>query len=424
MPRLGLALSGGGYRAAAFHLGTLRALNNMKILSKVDVLSTVSGGSIVGADYALSGDVDDYPEFEKQFILKLKQSVISRVLSSVTFVRIVLVALIWLGGIVGSQFTLYPWAGWIILILGLFFFIRYQFSIFPVSKIIEGIYDRIFFNTSKLGDLPERPLMAINSTNLETGRQFTFSKDRMGDSTYDGVKFKSALFPVSRAVMASSCVPFAFTPVPVDKEFFASANDTDRAHPMLIDGGVYDNQGMHKLTFDTSGYRCAYVITSDAGNKMPFEGSYGNVFTLLIRTMDLFMNRIKKFQMMDNMYQPGRSKEREIAYISLGWDLDRCIPGFVDNLLNNNIQERIIQAHRIPKEFLDPFDAPKIEEYLEKQTGYAEIRSRQQTPRQLAIARSVGTNLTGLSDEQINALINQSELMTELQVRLYCTMIL
>src|SRR5437870_2795881 len=49
--RLGLALSGGGYRAAAFHLGLMDVLDEEGILEKVSVLSTVSGGSIIGAIY-------------------------------------------------------------------------------------------------------------------------------------------------------------------------------------------------------------------------------------------------------------------------------------------------------------------------------------------------------------------------------------
>ena len=44
--KIGLALSGGGYRAAAYHVGTLRALHKLGILNKVDVISSVSGGSI------------------------------------------------------------------------------------------------------------------------------------------------------------------------------------------------------------------------------------------------------------------------------------------------------------------------------------------------------------------------------------------
>src|SRR5208283_3651720 len=46
---IGLALSGGGSRAIAFHLGCLRALNQLGLLDRVVVLSTVSGGSVIGA---------------------------------------------------------------------------------------------------------------------------------------------------------------------------------------------------------------------------------------------------------------------------------------------------------------------------------------------------------------------------------------
>jgi len=52
-PKLGLALSGGGFRATLFHLGVLHRLAEMDLLRKVDVISTVSGGSILGAAYYL-----------------------------------------------------------------------------------------------------------------------------------------------------------------------------------------------------------------------------------------------------------------------------------------------------------------------------------------------------------------------------------
>src|SRR5688572_5760527 len=41
----GLALSGGGVRSAAFSIGAMKALYDLKILDKVDVISSVSGGS-------------------------------------------------------------------------------------------------------------------------------------------------------------------------------------------------------------------------------------------------------------------------------------------------------------------------------------------------------------------------------------------
>src|SRR5437899_1707251 len=49
---IGLALSGGGSRAIAFHLGCLRGLDDVGLLDRIGVLSTISGGSVIGAYYA------------------------------------------------------------------------------------------------------------------------------------------------------------------------------------------------------------------------------------------------------------------------------------------------------------------------------------------------------------------------------------
>jgi predicted acylesterase/phospholipase RssA len=51
--KLGLALAGGGFRASLFHLGVLYRLAQLDLLRRVEVLSTVSGGSVIGALYAL-----------------------------------------------------------------------------------------------------------------------------------------------------------------------------------------------------------------------------------------------------------------------------------------------------------------------------------------------------------------------------------
>src|SRR5262249_46940307 len=52
--KVGLALSGGGFRASFYHLGVLARLAELDVLRHVDVLSCVSGGSIVGACYWLA----------------------------------------------------------------------------------------------------------------------------------------------------------------------------------------------------------------------------------------------------------------------------------------------------------------------------------------------------------------------------------
>ena len=46
---LALALSGGGIRSATFNLGVLQALAERRLLSKIDYLSTVSGGGYIGS---------------------------------------------------------------------------------------------------------------------------------------------------------------------------------------------------------------------------------------------------------------------------------------------------------------------------------------------------------------------------------------
>ena len=51
-PRIGLALSGGGFRATAFGLGALRALYDRGVLDDVTVVSGISGGSLLAAMWA------------------------------------------------------------------------------------------------------------------------------------------------------------------------------------------------------------------------------------------------------------------------------------------------------------------------------------------------------------------------------------
>lgn len=63
-PKLGVALAGGGFRASLFHVGVLRRMAELDLLRYVEVLSTVSGGSIVGALYVLmlKGTLDSKPD--------------------------------------------------------------------------------------------------------------------------------------------------------------------------------------------------------------------------------------------------------------------------------------------------------------------------------------------------------------------------
>lgn len=429
--RIGLALSGGGYRAAAFHLGTLRKLNNLGILDKVDVISTISGGSIIGAYYALHRE--GFNMFVRDFSMLLKKSVIKRVLLSATFIRMTIIAILMiLLMLYFLFFTPFPWACLLVLITCIFIIFKFQFELFPVSKLIEKIYQDIFFKNATLDQFPDKPIMAVSASNLQTGRLFTFSKSRMGDSTYtnEEAQFNPSWFPVARAVMASSCVPFAFTPVSVSQKYYQKSAKGAYVRPLLIDGGVYDNQGIHKLTHMSNppaylnDYECDYIISSDAGNKMSFGRSYHNVLTLLSRTCDLFMNRIKMLQIMQNLYQNQAGNDKEIAYISLGWDIDKCIPGFVRNLREGKISDSVREAHGLNDRFIDKNDDEAIIEYMKRRIDYTHIMLHNVSDEDLKIARSVSTNLTSLSNNKILALSEFAEIQTELQVKLYCPSIL
>ena len=56
MPKLGLALSGGGFRATLYHLGVVRFLRDSGSLQDVTDIASVSGGSILAAHLVLNWD--------------------------------------------------------------------------------------------------------------------------------------------------------------------------------------------------------------------------------------------------------------------------------------------------------------------------------------------------------------------------------
>lgn len=425
--RVGLSLSGGGYRAAAFHLGTLNKLHEMGALDKIDVLSTISGGSITGAAWCLHKG--DYPLFHGKMKRDLQSvNIINRVFRSWIFIRTVLIALVFLGGALYFSFTSHSWLVFPLLLTFFFIIFRYQFRIFPVSKVIEKAYNR-FYQNATLKDLKPAPLIAIGSSNLHSGRPFTFSQLKMSDSSYvfrkeydPPIKFKHEDFPVARAVMASSCVPFAFTPVAIGKQFYEHQNDYNRVKPVLVDGGVYDNQGIQKLTQQGSSYECDVIITSDAGGSFIADKKYPNAIALLVRTVDLFMYRIKAAQMVQNIYHNVQGACKPIAYFSLGWRLDSIIPGFIENMSSGQVLKEVLNAHKILPEWIEDPKKYSIEitKHLYTRLNYDLIKARDLTDDEWKIACRTGTNLTSLSAERITYLIRQAENLTEIQIKLYC----
>lgn len=423
--RIGIALSGGGYRATAFHLGTLKKLNEMKILPQADVISTISGGSITGAAYCChKGDFDSF--YNELYNKLQKKNVIKNLLLSWLGIRMLFVVLLLIGSFC-FLFTAYAWLFPVAIAVILVAVLKYQFIILPISKRIENIYDDFFYEKKTLSSLPDKPLLVIGATNLQTAKPFVFSKTWMQDSTYlfmdDPIRFKSADFPVARAVMASSCVPFAFTPVTIDKKFFENPEDALIVHPVLVDGGVYDNQGIHKV-MQSGKYECSTVITSDAGCGSSGEMKFKNTFALLMETVNVFMTRIKKSQMVRNVYDNAATANKQIAYFSLGWDTENCISGFISNLEKKQVTSAVIDAHQLKPEWVaapQQFEA-EITKHLEARLDIATINRPSAVEKR--IARSVGTNLTSLSKQKVDCLVKQAAALTEIQVKLYCPLLI
>lgn len=67
---IGLALSGGGSRAMAFHLGCLRTLHDRGILERAGVISAVSGGSLITALWAYGEEDFDTFDARVQAVLR------------------------------------------------------------------------------------------------------------------------------------------------------------------------------------------------------------------------------------------------------------------------------------------------------------------------------------------------------------------
>ena len=419
--RIGISLSGGGYRATAFHLGTLNKLQELGILQKAGIISTISGGSITGACYSLSEG--DYDSFAKELREKLQtKNVIRKVLLSFCTLQLLVFLLAFLIPAFYFLFTPCAWLFPVLLAAMIFLLLKLQFYIFPVSKRIEKIYNDFFYDNKTLDQLREKPLLVMSATNLSTARPFTFARDRMQDATYrymqPPVLFRHGRFPVARAVMASTCVPFAFTPVHIATEYFETPEQAKIIHPVLVDGGVYDNQGIHKIV-QQGRYQCHYIITSDAGGGAAEKIHFKNTISLLMATVDVFMARIKKVQMVQDVYDNAKTAGREIAYLSLAWDAEKCIDGFIVNLQKQNITQTVIDAHNIPAEWVkDPAGhKEELKKLLESNTGYHNIVKP--TDEEKTTARKVGTNLTSLSSYQVYCLVKQAECLTELQVKLY-----
>lgn len=231
---IALALSGGGYRAAAFHVGTLRTLHDLGLLDSVDVLSTVSGGTIVGASYALSQTRhEQFGRFYDDFLTRLRtQRPIHR----------------------ASQL------------------LTQEPSKLPRRTLIAAqaaALDEQYYSGATFGEFFATPIhigeIIFNATDFRCGLPFRFQKSRnprarIGNGKHWMPKEIACQMRLADVVAASSCFPGGFEPIGFPHDFtwidrasvFVSLSDESQQQTFLeplplMDGGVADNQGLGSL---------------------------------------------------------------------------------------------------------------------------------------------------------------------------------
>ena len=254
-PRIGLALSGGGSRAIAFHLGCLRALNELGILSRVQVLSTVSGGSVIGALYAATDE--PFEEFERKVRVLLSRGFACRVIRlSLTSLEGLKAILCWAIVVPINVFifilTGVAWVATFFISLCRREHIHLRNLHAPVRRfascttIFRRVLDEDVFAGLRLRELPiGMPRLIINATELRTGAAFYFGSEESGCWRYG--KLAENDISLAHAVAASAAYPLLL-PALDEKFTFEGRDGTEHLERVtLTDGGIYDNLGLAPL---------------------------------------------------------------------------------------------------------------------------------------------------------------------------------
>lgn len=241
---IALSLSGGGGRAAGFHLGTLAYLSRLDLLKDVSILSTVSGASFIGASYALALKLAPAGQPLQHTFAGYYREFYETLLKS----------------------TLLPWA--------LEALARERVKV-PSGRrnlitALAQIYDETFLKQQRFGlfwqgpDIHLRDII-LNATEFHGGLAFRFRKsDRPTTSGSERIAVAEEHvrhLRLADIVAASSCIPVGCEPLFFPDDFkppegrpeiwdeikTGLREDAGVDCVPIMDGGVYDNQGMESV---------------------------------------------------------------------------------------------------------------------------------------------------------------------------------
>lgn len=252
----GLALSGGGFRATLFHIGSLWRLNELGWFKKLSEVTSVSGGSITAAYLGLRWK---HLSFENDTIA------VNFVDQIVRPLREFCSHTLDIGSVVAGVISPF----------------RHP------SALVASQYRKRLFGSATLQDLPadaEGPRFTIYATNLQTGASVRFSRPYLAE--YHLGMIASPDVELAVAVAASSAFPPVLCPVKLKRkpESWDEVEGADlfgdrklQSTLLLGDGGIYDNLGLERI-WD----RYGTVLVSDAGAP----------FTLLKKTLGLRLSQV------------------------------------------------------------------------------------------------------------------------------------
>jgi predicted acylesterase/phospholipase RssA len=336
--KLGLSLSGGGFRASLFHIGVLAALAERDMLRHVEVLSCVSGGSILGAHYYLEvrkllqdkadGEItrDDYIQLvervAREFLAGVQDNLRVRIGTNL---------------LANLRMMLQPGYTTTSRLAELYEKHLYAHVADDKQRVLRELLIRPkqdegcipkYDNWRRINKVP---ILILNATALNTGHNWQFTATWMGeppaviDSRVDGNYRLRRMYledeapahrdiRISEAAAASACVPGMFTPLELRGLY---PDITVR----LVDGGVHDNQGM----FGLLDQNCGVMIVSDASGQMsaidqPADGP----IEVLLRTISLLQARVRvaSFREVESRRRSGRLKGLLFLHLKRGLEVE------------------------------------------------------------------------------------------------------
>ena len=254
---IGLALSGGGSRAVAFHLGCLRALNDLRLLDRISVISTISGGSFIGAYFAYTPH-KSFSEFDSDICRFLRMGLQKHIV----------LEMLKPGNLFNSSIN-----DLAAKMDNFFSSIRRKEPTIlrcptRTDMFIDILNREVFANLKMSANRRNNMDVVIGACELRKGTAFRFGNEKAGDWKHGELVDWDV--EVALAVAASAAYPLLLPALDRKWKFRKRGQETYH-RVVLTDGGVYDNLGLQVLEpgrdseISIHTFLCDYLIACNAG---------------------------------------------------------------------------------------------------------------------------------------------------------------